>query len=145
LKLKAGSRVYVCDGGRFVAYEQGGDTEFLDLSFVESETFRNLPSHDLGDDRPGRYPSPDGQRSAVSQTDQHELAESRFTAELVSRIKSWCQLSAGNKFVLIADPRSMGRIRRSLTPAIKERMLHSITGDFVHHPASEITRVVEDA
>lgn len=145
MKLHAGSRVYVCDGGRFVAYEQRGDTSLLDLFFVEGDDFQNLPSHDLGDDRPGRYPSPDGQRSAVGQTDQHELAETRFTAELVSRIKSWCQLSARNKFVLIADPRSMGRIRRRLTPTVQEQMLQSITGDFVHHPVSEIKRVIAEA
>ncbi len=145
MKLHAGSRVYVCDGGRFVAYEQRGDTMIPDLFCVESETFQNLPSHDLGDDRPGRYPSPDGQKSAVSETDLHELAESRFTAELVSRINSWCQLSARNKFILIADPRSMGRIRSRMTPTIREQMLQSITGDFVHHPVSEIMRVIAKA
>lgn len=145
VKLRTGNRVYVCDGGRYVTYENRGDTDVLDLRVADKAAFDNPPAREQGADRPGRYPSPDGQRSAVGQTDPHDLAETRFITSLADKIDAWSQAAPGNRFVLIADPRSMGVMRQRLSRETMERMLGSVTGDFVHRPVSEISRIVDDA
>lgn len=145
MKLKTGNRVYVCDGGRHVTYENKGDTDVLDLRVADSAAIDNPPAREQGADRPGRFPSPDGQRSAVGQTDPHDLAETRFITSLADKIDAWAKAAPGNKFVLIADPRSIGLLRQKLSRETMERMLGSVTGDFVHRPVSEITRIVDEA
>ena len=69
MHLKTGDWVVVCDAGKYVVYENQGDTGRLDLRIVSFDDHENPPTHDQGTDRPGRLGTPKGPRSAVDDTD----------------------------------------------------------------------------
>ena len=138
MKLEAQTRVVVCDGGRYVIYENQGDTGRLDLRVADSAALDNPATRDQGRDRPGRYPSPGGQRSSVEQTDWHDMAEQRFIDTLADKVSQWASAGPTHRFVLVADPRSMGRLRAHFSKDVQARMLTSITGDYAHRPVRTI-------
>lgn len=142
MKIATGGRVVVCDGGRFVVYENHGDTDRIDLRVAESATLPNPPTRQQGDDRPGRYPATGGQRSAVGQTDWHEEAEKRFLSELAAKIDQWASASLANKYVLIAPPRAIGHLRAQLSHHAEDQMLASVTGDYAHQPTDKIETLI---
>lgn len=145
MKLEADTRVIVCDGGRYVIYENLGDIGRLDLRVADNATLDNPATRDQGSDRPGRYPSPGGQRSSVEQADWHDIAEQRFIDSLADKVSQWAATGPTHRFVLIADPRSMGRLRARLAKAAQARILKSITGDYVHQPVSVVEELVASA
>ena len=145
MKTQPGTRVIVCDGGRYVVYENMGDIDRLDLRVVESGSIENPPAREQGDDRPGRYPSPNGQRSAVGQTDRHDLAERRFIQDLAQKVAHWTGADRSNRFVLIADPKSTGLMRTALPESAADSMISSIIGDYVHRPVEIIEELIAKA
>lgn len=142
MKIGTGARVAVCDGGKYVIYENHGDKDRIDLRVAESAVLHNPPARDQGDDRPGRFPSPGGQRAAVSQTDWHEEAEKKFLSELAEKIDHWASASPAHRYVLIAPPRAMGHLRTQIGHGAMDRMLASVTGDHVHQPAEKIETLI---
>lgn len=145
MKIKPGTRVLVCDGSRYVIYENKGDIDRLDLRVVGNGSNENPPAREHGDDRPGRFPSPDGQRSAVGQTNQHDQTERQFIEELAVNIGKWSLDDSAHQFLLIADPRSLGVMRAKLAGAVQDRIIASIIGDYTHHPVQFIEDLVEKA
>lgn len=145
MQLNNGDWVIVCDAGKYVAYENNGDTDRLDLRTRDSGEFDNSPTRELGTDRPGRLEGPNAQKSAVEQTDWHDQEEKRFVGALADKMDAWAASAPNRKFVLVADPRSMGTLRKSLKEATMAQVRHTITGDHVHGPVSAIEKLVSEA
>lgn len=145
MHLRHGDWVIVCDAGKYIVYENEGDTDRLDLRIVSFDELVNPPARSHGTDRPGRYSSPDGQRSAVGDTDRHELEEHRFIAALAEQMDGWAAADRGRHFVLVADPRSMGTLRKTLSAQTTGRITHTVTGDHVHRPVDAIEALVSAA
>lgn len=142
MKIETGGRVIVCDGGKYVIYENHGDIDRIDLRVAESATLPNPPTREQGDDRPGRFPSPDGQRAAVRQTDWHEENEKRFLNDLAAKIDDWAGTSKANRFVLVAPPRAMGHLRMQISDHAKAQMLTAVTADNAHQPTEKIEGLI---
>ena len=70
LMIHAGEWVVVCDGAKALVLENTGDAKFPNLKTVEVFEHKNLATHELGTERPGRAHSSTGHgRSSVEQTD----------------------------------------------------------------------------
>lgn len=145
MDLKHGDRVVVCDGARFVIYENRGDTLGMDLRVIATETQEAGPAHELGDHPPGRYPGPDDRRSSVEQTDLHKLSEKHFVEALAERLNTYATEQAAGRYVIVADPRSLGILRPKLTGEMQRRVLETITGDYTHRPVEVIEALVTAA
>ncbi|MEZ5997830.1 MAG: host attachment protein [Hyphomonas sp.] len=145
MHLKHGDRVIVCDGGKYVVYDNHGDTGRIDLRVVRFEEDDVPPTRDLGSGPPGRYPGPGSRRSAVDQTDWHDQAEADFIHALGERIEAWAAAEPGRTMVLIADPRSMGRLRKVIAEHAQARIGHTITGNFVRRPVAAIEDLINEA
>ena len=145
MHLRTGDWVVVCDAGKYVVYENQGDTDRLDLRIVSFDEHDNPPTHEQGTDRPGRFPSPDAQRSAVSETDWHDQEEKRFIGALAGQMDGWAAAEPKRQFVLVADPRSMGTLRKALKAETLARTVHTVTGDHVHRPVEAIEALIDAA
>ena len=145
MHLKNGDWVIVCDAGKYVVYENQGDTDRLDLRIVSFDEHENPPTHEQGSDKPGRYPSPNAQRSAVGQTDWHDQEEKRFIEALAGQMDGWAAADHARHFVLVADPRSMGTLRKALDAKTLEQTVHTITGDHAHRPVEAIEELINGA
>ena len=142
MHLRNGDWVVVCDAGKYVVYENQGDTDRLDLRVISFDEHVNPPTHDQGSDRPGRFAGPDGQRAAVGDTDWHEQEESRFISMLAVQMDGWATAEPSRRFVLIADPKSMGALRQSLNEHTLSRIDHAVTGDHAHRPVEAIEALI---
>ena len=145
MHLRNGDWVVVCDAGKYVVYENQGDTDRLDLRTISFDDHTNPPTHGQGTDKPGRLPGPGGQSSAVGDTDWHEQEEKRFIGALAAQMDGWAAAEPDRRFVLAADPRSMGTLRQALNEHTLSRIAHSITGDHVHRPVSAIEALINEA
>ena len=145
MHLRNGDWVVVCDAGKYIVYENQGDTDRLDLRIVSFDDHANPPTHEQGSDRPGRYASPDGQRSAVGDTDWHDQEEKRFVGALATQMDGWSAAEPARRFVLVADPRSMGMLRQSLNEHTLSWIEHTVTGDHAHRPVKAIEALINGA
>ena len=145
MRLKNGNWVVVCDAGKYVVYENQGDTDRLDLRVISFDENTNPPTHQQGSDRPGRLSSPDGQNASVGDTDWHAQEETRFISMLARQMDGWAKGEPSRRFVLIADPKSMGTLRQSLNDHTLSRIDHSVTGDHAHRPVAAIEALINGA
>jgi protein required for attachment to host cells len=145
MHLKNGDWVVVCDAGKYVVHENQGDSGQLDLRIVSFDQHDNPPTSEQGTDRPGRLDTPGGPRSAVENTDWHDQEEQRFTDALAEQMNGWAASAPARRFVLVADPRSMGRLRKSLTEQTLSRIEQTITGDHAHRPVDAIEALINGA
>ena len=86
-KLPHGAWVFVGDGQKALFLINEGDGKFPNLRRLAVEEHKDPPSREQGSDAPGRAYSSVGEiRSAVEETDWHELEKERFAASIANRI-----------------------------------------------------------
>ena len=135
MKLKTGTHVVVADSEKFLVLYNHGDDELIDLRVRASVERDNPPTRDQGSDRPGRYPTPNAQYSAVSNSDWHTLEKEQSALDLTAAIE---KLDAPDDIILIADAKTLGRVRASLTESVKKRVKAEIPKDLTHHTIPDI-------
>ena len=88
LLIHAHEWVVVCDGAKALVLENTGDAKFPNLKTIEHFEQKDLATHELGADSPGRTFSPAGHgaRSSVEQTDWHDQTERAFLLQLVKHL-----------------------------------------------------------
>lgn len=146
MKTPHGAWVVVADGGRYVILENHGDAERLDLRLLSRVEHENPPTREQGSDRPGRFAdNGPGGRSAVDDTDWHNLEEARFASELASRLRAWALDGRFDKLIVAADPKTLGRLRPELHDEVKKRLLGEIAKDLTKHPIDKIEAAIAGA
>ncbi|NIR59074.1 MAG: host attachment protein, partial [Gammaproteobacteria bacterium] len=103
-----------------------GDEDVLSLAARTQADHENPRTRDQGADRPGRYPSGGGARSAVGNSDWHKLEKDRSARDLADRLKAWAEDGLYEQLVIIADPRTLGALRRHLGAEVRGRLLGEI-------------------
>ena len=79
LMIRHGEWVIVCDGAKALVLENAGDAKFPNLKMIKVFEQKDLPTHAMGTDAPGRTHSSAGNtRSSVEQTDWHDQSERHF-------------------------------------------------------------------
>ena len=140
MKLKTGTIVFVGDSEKCLVLRNQGDEEIIDLRVQTALVEDNPSTREQGTDRPGRFPTPNAQFSAVSNADWHLLKKDSFANELSSLIEK----SASNEeIILIADAKTLGRIRPALSKTVKSQIRAEITKDLTHHTIPAIEKIIE--
>lgn len=143
MKLPHGAWVVVADGAKALFLENHGDADLIDLRVRRHDEQETEPTHAQGSDKPGRR-SDNGanQRSAMEQTDWHDLDEARFVETLAERVNRMIERGKVTKLVLIADPRSLGRLRPHLSEKTRGAVLGEIPKDLAHQTLEAIEKSV---
>jgi protein required for attachment to host cells len=138
-RIPAGALVLVGDGrcARFLRNKgTPRHVEFLVERVLEIE---NPPTRDQGSDRPGRYMGSDGaNRSAVEQTDWHEVAEERFAIEIADTLHRMSQARKYDNLVVIAPPRMLGSLRAAFHPQVSARVVAEVAKDLTSRSVPEL-------
>src|SRR4029079_17110776 len=88
LLIRHGEWVVVCDGAKALILENAGDTKFPNLKTIKVLEQKDLTTHALRPDAPGRtYNSVGNARSAVEQTDWHDQSERAFLVHLAQPLE----------------------------------------------------------
>ena len=95
-KFAHGAWVFVGDGQKALFLINQRDEKFPNLRHLAVEEHKDPPSREQGSDAPGRAYSSVGEiRSAVGETDWHELEKERFAAAIADRINKVAQFVKG--------------------------------------------------
>src|SRR5882724_5104373 len=119
MRIRAGDWVVVCDGAKALILENAGDAKFPNLKTRETYAQPDPKTHEQGTDAPGRSISSVGSaRSAVEQTDWHDLAEQRFLHDLAQRLDAAVTAGETKSLIMIAPPRALGVLRHAYSRAV---------------------------
>ncbi|WP_246505028.1 host attachment protein [Microvirga antarctica] len=99
----------------------------------------NPPTSEQGTDRPGRsFQSAGVMRSAVSQTDWHDMAERKFAKQVVGVLQSLHQTEEIKELILVAPPRTLACLRQEIPDSMKKLIVAEIDKDLTKLPLNEI-------
>jgi protein required for attachment to host cells len=139
LIIPARGWILVCDGSKALLFQNEGDGLAIDLDLRYSKTAPDVPTRDIGTDRPGRsFSSVGGRRSAVENPDLHDLAEQKFLGELVGELDNILVAQKAEFLVIAAPARAMGLLRPGLGKAARDILKAEITKDLCRMPVAEI-------
>jgi protein required for attachment to host cells len=139
--VPGGALVLVGDGRKALFLRNKGTP--LHIKFVTERVLEqdNPPTREQGTDRPGRKPGSDGtSRSAIEETDWHQLAEDRFAEEIAEALYRKAHVHAFEQLVIVAPPKVLGNLRASLHEEVTARLVAEVPKDLTGHPLPEIAR-----
>jgi protein required for attachment to host cells len=137
--------VLIGDGRKALVLRNAGTPQQPSFEVVDAlRDNANPPNREQGTDRPGRLRhSVIGKRSAVEQTDWHEIGENKFAATVASRLASAANQKRFEQIILIAPPSTLAALRSRLDSKI--RVSAEIGKDLTNHPLPEIARLLAGA
>jgi len=139
--LKHGAWVLICDGRKALLTQNAGDDAAPNLQVRETFEHPELPTRELGSDKPGRsFSSVGDRRSATEPTDLHELAQEDFLKKIAATLDRNVSGHRIDNLILVAPPRAIGFLRRILSRAVRKVVHHEIERDYVRMPLYEVER-----
>lgn len=141
--IKHGTWVVVADGEKVLFLRNRTDSLDPNLDVREKETQENPKDIDQSANRPGRMPDVGhGQRSALDDTDWHELAKERFAADLAKTLYDKVHAGEIERIVLVAAPQVLGELRQEMHKEVQNRVVAEIDKTLTRHPVDEIEEIV---
>jgi protein required for attachment to host cells len=133
--------VAVADGEKALLFRNDDTDAKPILNVLRKEEIDNAPRREQAANRRGRmqdYGAGRAQRSAVEDTDWHELGKERFAMEFADILNRAALRNAFDRLVLIAPPQALGRLRPELRDEVIDRIAAEETSDLTNHPVEEI-------
>lgn len=141
LSIRDGEWVVVCDGAKALVLQNVGDAKFPNLKTIEVLEQKDLATHEMGTDKPGRAHNSVGHgRSAVAQTDWHDQAEQEFLTRLANHLDTAVTAGKAKSLVMIAPPRALGILRPAYSHGLKGAIRVELDKDLVKMPVHEIEK-----
>ena len=138
-KTRPNDLVVVCDGHKAMILENVGDAKFPNLQMRELLEQEDPATHEQGTDAPGRvHQSVGPARSAVAQTDWHDLAERGFLAKLAQHLNAALARDPVKSVTVVAAPRALGMLRQAYSPTLRGAVVDELGKDWVRMPMWEI-------
>jgi protein required for attachment to host cells len=133
--------VFVGDGCKALFLRNDGDEKFPNLRTERVFLDHNPPTHEQGTDKPGRSFSSVGHgRSAVEQTDWHDLEQHRFARVVAEALEKLMRGRHVKALVIAAPPRTLADLRQALHKDVKAGIIAEIDKDFTGQPVYEIEK-----
>lgn len=134
--------ILTADGGRFCLYRNCGRGLAIELELLAEASRSGSKTTELGRDAPGRtFQSAGKRRSAYEQSDLHDREEEEFVAVAASQLSGYATPSTCDIF-LIADPKTLGRLRAQLPDPFQDRIVAEINRDFAMSRPEEIVQLL---
>lgn len=143
-ELKHGTWVLIADGEKalFLQNKTDGEDPFLDV-FREEEQ-ENPPTQEQAANRPGRFnDGPNVHRSAVDDTDWHQLQKERFAQDLAEILYKQAHKGNFESLVVVAPPKTLGELRDEMHQEVAKRVIGEIPKTLTNHPVDEIEQIVK--
>ena len=137
LKIPHRAWIVVADARKALLLSNEGDAKYLNLKVTQTlHAPPNERTSSQGTDRPGRTIS-GVRRSAVAQTDWHQLAEEQFA---VTTIKTLFDKEQPDALILVAPPTFLAELRKHLPDRVKANVIAEIDKDLTHLTVAEIEK-----
>lgn len=143
-QLTQGTWVLVADGEKALFLENQTDGEDPFLQVFREEEQDNPPNREQAANRPGRFnDGPSVHRSAVDDTDWHQLAKDRFAQELAEILYAKAHKGQFDRLVIVAPPRLLGELRQLVHQVVRDKVVGEVPKTLTNHPIDEIEQLVK--
>ncbi|MEO0389490.1 MAG: host attachment family protein [Pseudomonadota bacterium] len=143
-KLRNGTLVVVTDSEKALFLRNLTDHADPNLEVVDTERQDNPSDGAQSANRPGRMPDTGvGQRSALDDTDWHELAKERFAKDLSDLLYAEAHQGAFDRLVIVAAPKVLGVLREDMHQEVARKLVAEIPKTLTNHPVDEIEQIVK--
>src|SRR5271169_6853661 len=133
--------VFVGDGRKALFLRNEGDEKFPNLRTERVFLDNNPPTHEQGTDKPGRSFSSVGHgRSAVEQTDWHDLEEHHFARVVAEALEKLVRERKVKALVIAAPPRTLADLRQALHKDVKAHVIAEVDSYFKQKTVYEIEK-----
>ena len=143
LNVPAEALVVVGDGEKALFLRNKGDAQEIQLEVEDVLGHDNPATHEQGTDKPGRvFASVGTARSAMEETDWHQLGEERFAADIADILY---RLAHANKFealVVVAPPKVLGNLRKAFHKEVVDRITAEVPKELTTHNLPDIERLL---
>lgn len=144
-RIRTGTWVLIADGEKALFLRNDGDEQDLDLNVVRHEEQDNPPDREQSANRPGRMPDTGvQQRSAMDDTDWHQLAKDRFADELADILYKSAHRGDFDHIVLTASPRVLGELRGKMHKEVADRVIMEIPKTLTNHPLDKVEKLIAE-
>ncbi|WP_417599925.1 host attachment family protein [Pararhodobacter oceanensis] len=145
-KLDTGAWVLVADSEKALLLVNEGDRKAMHLQLMQKDEQDNPPSREQGANRPGRAQDGTGpHRSALDDTDWHQLAKERFAADLADLLYKPAHQGKFEKLVIVAAPAVLGILRSAVHVTVEEKIIAEVPKNLTDQPLDEIEKRVAEA
>lgn len=135
--------VLIADGKRYLLLRNVGEFRNPRLIFEGGGEKENPPTRDHGSDQPGRaFSSAGTARSAMEQTDFHQLEEDRFAAEVAEMLGKLAESGDFKELIVAAPAKCLAELRKGFRREVSSRIVAEIAKDLTKHPVGEITEIL---
>jgi protein required for attachment to host cells len=142
-KLDNGTWVLIADGEKALFLENRTDGEDPFFEVIREEEQDNPPTREQAANRPGRNnDGPGDHRSALDDTDWHQLAKDRFAHELADILYRQAHKGRFDKIVLVAPAKTLGELRQQLHKEVADKVVGEVPKTLTNHPLDEIEKIV---
>ena len=139
MKLPKNTLVLVADGRKMLFLRNHGDEAQMDLHLEAHQEQDNPPTREQGTDVPGRtFSSVGSRRSAMEQTDFHQIEEDRFAAEAANILRDRALNGDFKTLVVVAPPRTLGELRKHYHKEVSSRIVEELHKDLTGFPINDI-------
>lgn len=143
-ELKQDTWVVVTDSEKALFLRNLTDHENPNLDLFDAEAQENPSDREQGANRPGRmHDGAMGQRSALDDTDWHELQKERFAADLADKLYAEAHRGAFERLVLVASPKVLGDLRAALHKEVADKIVAEVPKTLTNHPVAKIEALVK--
>jgi protein required for attachment to host cells len=135
--------VLIGDGEKALFLRNEGGPRELKLVVERILEQDNPASREQGTDRPGRVSSSVGaRRSAIEETDWHQLGEDRFAAEIADTLYRVVHEDRDTRIVVVAPPKTMGELRKAFHPEVAACIAAEIPKELTTQSLPDIEKVL---
>ena len=142
-KLKQGTWVLIADGEKALFLENRTDGEDPFFEVFREEEQDNPPTREQAANRPGRMSDgPSGHRSALDDTDWHQLAKDRFAQDLADILYKKAHKGDFDSIVLVAPPATLGELRKEIHQEVADKVIGEVPKTLTNHPIEDLEKIV---
>ena len=142
-KLNAGAWVLIADGEKALFLRNDMDAQDYNLTVVRIEEQENPSDYEQSANRPGRmHDGGPGQKSALDDTDWHQLAKERFAKDLADILYKQAHKGKFEQIVVVAPAPTLGELRKELHKEVSDKVIAEIAKEYTNHPIDKIEALV---
>lgn len=135
--------VLVADGEKALFLVNRGDAQDLNLSVLSKEEQDNPKAQEWAANRPGRFnDGPSVHRSAVEDTDWHQLEKERFASALADDLYKHAHKGHFDKLVIIASRVVLSQLRSEMHSEVSQKVILEVPKVLTNHPLDEIENIL---
>ena len=140
--------VVVTDSEKALFLRNEGDAEYPNLVVFNEMEQDNPPNREQAANRRGRVSNGGasmGHRSAVEDTDWHQLAKERFAKDLSDKLYQLAHKGKFDKLVVCAAPMILGELRKEFHKEVSDKVVAELDKNLTSLPVHEIEEHLQAA